>query len=76
MSKQEFKIMKFKDIKDLICSECCVVIDKHRKYNVQTHEPTVYDELEVIGIRSKDNKWGSYIIVSLKDDGMITNVND
>lgn len=58
--------MKFKDIRDLICSRCCVVIDEEIKYNIQTHEATKYDDLEVIGIRSKNDDWESYIVVSLK----------
>ena len=58
--------MKFKELRNLIYSECCVAYDGHKKYNVQTHEETDWDECEVIGIRSVDNKWGSYIVVSCK----------
>lgn len=62
--------MKFKDIKEMIYSDCRIVKGRET-ISVSTHEPTIFDENEVIGIRSRDltiNGYnaGSYIEVLVK----------
>ena len=62
--------MKFKEIRDLICIDCKVVKGRETT-KVATHEPTIFDEDEVIGIRSRDRMIngylaGSYIEVLVK----------
>lgn len=62
--------MKFKEIRDLIFTDCCVIKGKETT-KVFTHEATIFDEDEVIGIRSRDrmvngNLSGSYIEVLVK----------
>lgn len=47
--------MKFKEIRDTICSLCKVITSKYQTEAdfVLTHEPTKFDEMEVIGLRSR-----------------------
>ena len=62
--------MKFKEIRDLIFTDCSVIKGKETT-RVSTHESTIFDEDEVIGIRSRDRmingySAGSYIEVLVK----------
>lgn len=45
--------MKFKDLRELIFTQCKVIVGKETSDFIQTHEVTKYDELEVIGVRSR-----------------------
>lgn len=51
--------MKFKEIKNLIFTDCSVIKGKETT-RVSTHEPTIFDEDEVIGIRSRDRMINGY----------------
>jgi len=53
--------MKFGELRNLIYQDCLVVYKDRNDY-VLTHQPTKYDDYEVIGIRSK-----SYLVVSVDD---------
>ena len=58
--------MKFKELKEFIYSNCRVIIGLEKHW-VQTHEETLFDDYEVIGIRSRAPKTNSYIEVNLKE---------
>lgn len=58
--------MKFKDLRKLIYAPC-KVITKDGIFVVSTHYDDRFDELEVIGVRSRIENDESYIEVNLNE---------
>ena len=65
--------IQFKDIRDLIYCECIIIKGKNVYPYIHTHEHTIFDEDEVIGIRAQNDQYSKYdnnivLVVSLKDE--------